>query len=217
MQLAPAAQRVLAQRFQLGARVDGRPRRRAELAAADADAAEEEAVARERGVQPARALGQRREPAVARGEAAPGADGGDVVQVAPHPLELEQDRPGARELRRRDEPERLLAGVRVGDGVRRPRTRRTRAPRRRDRPRASRPRRPARGRGACRRAARRRAGCGRRRRGSGSGPDSITPAWIGPTATSYGSWPRTRTVQRSSGASWSTSGRSGSCPSKPMP
>ena len=33
---------------------------------------------------------------VAGGEADAGADGGDVVQVAPDPLELEQDRAGTR-------------------------------------------------------------------------------------------------------------------------
>ena len=70
------------------------------------------------GVEPARTLRERREVVVAGGEPGPGADGCDVVQVAPRPLELEQDRAGAGQLRRRHEAERLLAGVRVGDAVR---------------------------------------------------------------------------------------------------
>ena len=48
-------------------------------------------------------------------------------------------------------------------------------------------------------------------------PDSITPAWIGPTATWYGPWPLTGTVHAASGASWLTSGRSGSWPAKLTP
>ena len=63
-------------------------------------------------------LGQRREQGVPGREPDTGADGGDVVQVAPRALELEQDRPGARERRRGLQPERLLAGVGVGDAVR---------------------------------------------------------------------------------------------------
>ena len=89
-----------------------------ELAAADADRVEEEAVSGQDGVQPARALGERCEAVVAGGEADAGADRGDVVQVAPGPLELEQDRADAAELGGGHEPERLLAGARVGDAVR---------------------------------------------------------------------------------------------------
>ena len=55
-------------------------------------------MAGELGVEPARALGERGEAGVAGGEADAGADGGDVVEVAPDPLELEQDRAGAGEL-----------------------------------------------------------------------------------------------------------------------
>ncbi len=72
----------------------------------------------QRGVEPARALGECGEGVVAGGQANAGADGGDVVQVAPLPLELEQDRADAAELCRRHQPERMLAGARVGDAVR---------------------------------------------------------------------------------------------------
>ena len=88
------------------------------VAAADADRPEEEPVPGELGVEPPRALGERREAVVAGREPDPGADRGDVVEVAPDALELEQDRARASELRGRREPERLLAGVRVGDAVR---------------------------------------------------------------------------------------------------
>ena len=69
-------------------------------------------------VQPARALRQRGEAVVAGGEADAGADGGNVVQVVPDTLQLEQDRPGAPEIVAGTEAERLLAGVGVGDAVR---------------------------------------------------------------------------------------------------
>ena len=46
-------------------------------------------------VEPARVLAERREALVAGGEADAGADRGDVVEVAPEPLELEQERAGA--------------------------------------------------------------------------------------------------------------------------
>ena len=176
-QLAPAASRA--------PRATRRARSRAardllavecELAAADADRLPKRKrwPVRQR-VQPPCALGERGEAGVPGGEADAGADRSDVVQVAPRPLELEQDRAGARELGRRDEAERLLAGVRVGDAVRdgaggAGARRRTRGPRR-----ASFPRPPARGRDACRRAARRAGGCGRRRRGSGSGRTRSCP------------------------------------------
>ena len=165
-------------------------------------------------VQPARALGERGEAAVAGGEADAGADGGDVVEVAPDPLELEQDRARARELGGRREAERLLAGVRVGDAVR---DRAGGAGARdvaRARRRASSLRRRARGRGACRRGARRGAGCGRRRRGSGSGRTRSRRRGSARPRPGTASSPRTGTVQRSRRRSWSTSGRSGSWPSK---
>ena len=69
-------------------------------------------------VQPTRSLGERRECVVAGGEAHAGADCGDVVQVAPRSLELEQDGASATEFGGRHEPECLLAGARVGNAVR---------------------------------------------------------------------------------------------------
>ena len=76
--------------------------RRAQVAAAHADGAEEEAVAGQGRVQPAGALGEGGEAVVAGGEADAGADGGDVVEVAPDAFELEQDR--ARRGRARGRP-----------------------------------------------------------------------------------------------------------------
>ena len=116
---------------------------------------------------------------------------------------------------RRLEAERLLAGLRVGDARSRPRTRRRRA-RRSASPSVerARPRRPARGRGACRRGARRGGGSGRRRRGSGSGR---TRSRRRGSARPRPGRRRGRAPGRSSCASsrsWSTSGRSGSWPSK---
>ena len=93
-------------------RVDG------ELAAADVNRVEEEAVAGQALVEAAGALGECGEEGVSRGEPGAGADGGDVVQVVPGALELEQDRPGAGELGAWPQPERVLAGVCVGDRLR---------------------------------------------------------------------------------------------------
>ena len=69
-------------------------------------------------VESPRLLGECREVVVAGCEARSGADGCDVVEVVPGSLELEQDRSRPGELRGRREPERLLAGVCVGDAVR---------------------------------------------------------------------------------------------------
>ena len=48
-------------------------------------------------------------------------------------------------------------------------------------------------------------------------PDSITPAWIGPTATWWASVPAHRRLQRSGSAGCATSARSGSWPAKRRP
>ncbi len=48
-------------------------------------------------------------------------------------------------------------------------------------------------------------------------PDSITPAWTGPTATWWTSGPVTGTVHAAGSSGWSTSGRKGSCPAKRAP
>ena len=101
----------------LARRTDG-VRVESERAPSDTDGAEEEAVARQEGVEAARAFGQRGEAVVAGGQPDPGAHGGDVVQMAPHPLELQQDRASAGELGSRKQTERLLAGVGIGDAVR---------------------------------------------------------------------------------------------------
>ncbi len=66
-------------------------------------------MARQAGVDPACAFGELREAHVPGGEADAGTDGGNVVQVAPEPLQLEEQRACASELGRRFEPERLLA------------------------------------------------------------------------------------------------------------
>ena len=125
-QLAPAVPGLLGERSELvprGARpvgVEGEP------ALPDRDGAEQEPVARQRLVESPRALGERGEERVPRGETHAGADGGDVVEVVPDALELEQDRACASEVGRRPDAERLLARVRVRDAVR-DRARRARA------------------------------------------------------------------------------------------
>ncbi len=75
---------------------------------------------REARVQASRLVRQREEAVVARSEPDAGADGADVVQRVPDPLELEQDRPRPGHLGRRLLPEQLLAGLRIRDGVRHP-------------------------------------------------------------------------------------------------
>ena len=129
-----------------------------ESAAADRDGAEQEPVAGEPLVQPPGVVDERGEAARAGREPDPGADRADVVERVPDALELEQDRPGAGELGRGLEAERLLARVRVGDGVASPSSPRRRGRRRGARRRAAAPRPLARARDACRRAARRRGG-----------------------------------------------------------
>src|SRR5690349_8867415 len=81
------------------------------------DRVEEEAVACELCVEPTRVLGEAGEAIVAGGEADTGADRGDVVQMAPKTLQLEQDRAAARKFARRGEPKRVFPGVRVGEAV----------------------------------------------------------------------------------------------------
>jgi len=168
-QLAPTAARLGPERRYLVGRGTHVVAVEGDLAAADLDRPEQEAVACEPGVEPAGALGERGKVIVAGGEADAGADRGEVVEVAPQALELEQDRAHACELDVRCQTEGVLAGVGVGDTVC-------------DR---------AGGAGAgcigqsfvervsfgcafeaavaCRRVERRGAGCARRRRGDGSG------------------------------------------------
>ena len=154
---------------------------------------------------------------ISGGETDACADGCDVVQMVPGSFDFEQNRAHTCEFAARTQTQ---ASVRRHARRRRSsrlRTRRRRAAHRRDRPRVSVPLPLARARGACRRSAHRGAGSDLRPRGSENAPDSMTPAWIGPTATWYASSPRTATVQFASSRSCSTSGRSGSCPSKVNP
>ena len=81
-------------------------------------AAEEETVTCELGVESARALGERSEVIVSGGKADACADRGEVVEMAPHALELEQDRAHARELGAGSEAERVLTGEGVRNAVR---------------------------------------------------------------------------------------------------
>ena len=115
--LAPGPRRVLAQLAKLAARPIGRRRRQVEAAGADLDRSEQEAVTGEGLVEAHRALLQRGEGHVPGGEADPGADGADVVEVVVEPLQLEQQRAGAPQLPGRGEAEDALAGLRVGDRV----------------------------------------------------------------------------------------------------
>ena len=70
------------------------------------------------GVEPAGSLGESRELRVPRRKADAGADRGEVVEVAPQALELEQDRSHKRKLRIGRQAERVLARMRVRDAVR---------------------------------------------------------------------------------------------------
>ena len=99
------------------------------------------------------------------------------AQIAPMSLRVFQTRSSSSRIVRARassgvgrEAERLLARLRVRDGVRDPAAGAGACDDRQAVRRAQGPRRPARGRGACRRGGRRRAGSGRRRRGSGSAP-----------------------------------------------
>ena len=69
------------------------------------------------GVEPAGLLAERREALVAGGQADAGADGGDVVEVAPEPFQLEQQRARARDLGGGPQPAQALGGVGVGHAV----------------------------------------------------------------------------------------------------
>ena len=75
-------------------------------------------MTREAGVQPACALREAEIELRSRGETRAGADRRDVIEVIPHALELEQDRPNARELAARKQAERFLDGLRICDAVR---------------------------------------------------------------------------------------------------
>ena len=116
-QFPPGAGRVCAECGENLARRLDYPGIERELASADADRVEEEAVTAERRVEAPCALGQRRERHVAGCEADTGAHRRDVVEVVPGALELEQDRAGAGQFGCGVEAERLLAGVGVGDAV----------------------------------------------------------------------------------------------------
>ena len=80
-------------------------------------AVEQEAVPRDLRIEPARVLAQRCEALVAGCEADARADRSDVVEVAPEPFELEQERAGACDLIRRPQAEDLLGSVRVGHAI----------------------------------------------------------------------------------------------------
>src|SRR5438132_14374114 len=75
-------------------------------------------MACELGVEPAGALGERREVIVPGSEADARADRREVVEVTPHAFELEQDRAHARELAAGSKAECVLTGKRVRDAVR---------------------------------------------------------------------------------------------------
>jgi hypothetical protein len=75
-------------------------------------------VARQGGVDTASALDEPGEAVVAGCKPDAGAHGGDVIEMAPGPLQLEQDRPHPSELRRRLKTEALLACVCVREPVR---------------------------------------------------------------------------------------------------
>ena len=70
-----------------------------ERAPSDLNGVEEEPMTGQTLVQAPRTLGERGEERVPGRQSGAGADGRDVVQVAPRALELEQDRADARELR----------------------------------------------------------------------------------------------------------------------
>ena len=97
-QLAPAALRVRAESGELLATGAHGAGIESECAPADADRPEEEAVAGERCVQTARAFRERGEARISRGEPDAGTHGGDIVEVVPGALELEQDGPCTGEL-----------------------------------------------------------------------------------------------------------------------
>ena len=118
LELAPATFGRSANRIEFPVGVSHGAGVQLEGAAAELDRAEQKAVSGQDRVEPACAFGESREMIVARGEADTGADGSDVVEVAPETLELEQDRPCAGELRGRFEPESRLACVGVGEAVR---------------------------------------------------------------------------------------------------
>ena len=118
LELAPAADRVAADRGELLARRACLSRIEVERAPADRDGAEEEPVPGQVGVEPPSALGERGKQGVPCGEADTCADGRDVVQVAPDPLELQQERACSGELGGRFEAEALLARMGVREAVR---------------------------------------------------------------------------------------------------
>ena len=74
-------------------------------------------MAGERCVQTARAFRQRGEARISRGEPHAGTHGGDIVEVVPGALQLEQDGPCTGQFGSRTEAERLLASLGVGDSA----------------------------------------------------------------------------------------------------
>ena len=88
-----------------------------EVAPADAHRVEQEAVPGEPRVQPSAALRESREMRTAGGESDAGAHRRDVVEMAPDPLQLEQDRARACHSCARDKAERRLARLRIRDAV----------------------------------------------------------------------------------------------------
>jgi hypothetical protein len=118
LELAPRPRRLLVDARELGASALHRLTRDVEPAAPDADRNEEETVARQGGVDTASALDEPGEAVVAGCKPDAGAHGGDVIEMAPGPLQLEQDRPHPSELRRRLKTEALLACVCVREPVR---------------------------------------------------------------------------------------------------
>ncbi len=92
------------------------PRHR-EVAAAEGDGVEQEAVAADRPVDPLRPLLERREGHRPRREPDPRADLADVVEVVVEPLQLEEQGAGAAKGRARPQAGGLLGGLRAGHAV----------------------------------------------------------------------------------------------------
>ena len=116
-ELAPGAHRVRAELAQLAPERVRARRRHLRPARADGDRAEEEAMADEALVQAQRPLLERGEGHVARGEADPGADLGEVVQVVVEALQLQQQGAAAAGFAVGHQPQRRFRRQRVGDRV----------------------------------------------------------------------------------------------------
>src|SRR4029079_15327910 len=79
---------------------------------------EQKAVPGQLLVESTRAFGEGAEERVSGGKANACAHGCDVIEMAPRSFELEQNRAHTCELASRAQTEYLLAGMRIGDGVR---------------------------------------------------------------------------------------------------